>query len=349
MKSSAVGLDIGSHVLKVLHLEGAPPNLRLAGYGRAACPAGLVANGSVTDPRALGGALKGLIEENEIEPRRVILGLKGPGLFVRRFELPAVEEDELAELISWELEQVLPWSLSEANFDYYIQRRGTAGGEPHEVIVTALRRDVLLGYRQALAAAELEPLAVDHSSFSLENTFHLCFEAEPSQTIALIDLGASASSIHILEGKRTLAVRDELIGGQAVVDHVASRCQAEPEQVELFLMGKRPEEVDPGGAEVSLQEAAEGLADRLLKAVNSLGYGPGESPLTDVVLGGGLARVSTVERCVGERLGTHTELLNPFLNVEYDEARWSHELLQEEAPAAAVAVGLALRALKTTA
>ena len=53
----------------------------------------------------------------------------------------------------------------------------------------------------------------------------------------------------------------------------------------------------------------------------------------------------TVERCIAERLGGPTELLNPFFNVEYDEARWDHDQLQESAPATAVVVGLAIRAL----
>ncbi len=127
---------------------------------------------------------------------------------------------------------------------------------------------------------------------------------------------------------------------------MASRCSAAPQEVELFLQGERPEAVDSAAAEVALHEAAEGVADRLLKAVNSLGYGPGATPLEYIVLGGGLARVSTVEQCVSEALGASTELLNPFMGVEYDEERWTHDQLQEAAPPAAVAVGLALRALK---
>jgi Tfp pilus assembly PilM family ATPase len=49
---------------------------------------------------------------------------------------------------------------------------------------------------------------------------------------------------------------------------------------------------------------------------------------------------------VGEALGASTELLNPFMGVEYDEDLWSHDQLQALAPEAAVVVGLALRALK---
>lgn len=345
MKLPAVGLDVGSRTLRVLQFEGRPPTLRLVGYWSAPTPEGAVANGSVADPRALGAALESLFEESAIGPQRVVLALKGPGCFVKRMEVPAVAEEELAELIGWELEQVLPWDAQEAHFDYHLQRSGF-DEEPHEVVVTAVRRGVLAGYRQALAAAELEPVAVDHASFALENTFHLCFESDQQQTLALLDLGCTVTTVHVLEGHRTLAVADELIGGRAVVDHVASRCSAPAEEVERFLRGDRPEGVDAATAEVALQEAAEGVADRLLKAVNAMGYGPGATPLADLVLGGGLSRVATVERCIGEAMGASTELLNPFLGVEYDEEAWSHDQLRDMAPAAAVAVGLALRALR---
>lgn len=345
MTSAVVGLDIGESSLKVLHLGGSPSALRLEGLALAPCPEGLLANGSVADPRALGDALEALLAEGGIGPRRVVFALKGPGLFVRRLALPSVSAEELDELIDWELEQILPWEIGEVQFDYHVQAPGGAE-EPQEVLVTAVRRDVLAGYIQALAAAGLEPVSVDHVSFALENTFHLCFEADPQRVVSLLDLGASATTVHLLQGKRTLAVRDELIGARAVVEHVASRCSAAPEDVELFLGGERPEALEPATAEVALQEAAEGVADRLLKAVNSLGYGPGETPIDYTVLGGGLARVSTVERCVGEAFGAPTEILNPFLAMEYDEERWSHEELEELAPTAAVVVGSALRALR---
>jgi type IV pilus assembly protein PilM len=345
LTSAAVGLDLGSTSLKVVHLEGNPSTLRLRGCAVGPCPEGLIANGSVTDHQALGAALRALFEDNDIGPRRVVFALKGPGLFVRRLSLPSVGEEELAELVTWELEQVLPWEMEETQFDYLVQEPG-GGEEPQDVLVSAVRREVLMGYRQALAEADLEPLSVDHVSFALENTFHLCFEADPQRVVALLDLGASVSTVHLLKGERTLAVRDELIGGRAVVDHVASRCSASADEVELFLEGKRPEALEHATAEVALQEAAEGVADRLLKAINSLGYGPGETPIDYTVLGGGLSRVSTVERCVGEAFGAPTELLNPFLGVEYDEELWSHDQLQELAPSAAVVVGLALRAMR---
>lgn len=345
MTATAVGLDVGSHVLKTLCLEEAPAALRLVSYGSAPCPEGSIVNGEVADPAALGAALEALFADNDVDHRRVVLALKGPGIFVRRLTVPASDPDEVAELIGWELEQILPWPAEEVNFDYHVQPSG-GGGQGEEIIVAAVRKKVLEGYRNALASAGMEPFVVDHASFALENTFHLCFEADPNKVVALLDLGATASSVHLMEGERTVEVRDEPIGGRAIVEHVASRCDSATEVAELFLRGHRPEDIDLAGAEVALQEAAEGLADRLLKAVNACGYGPGGTPVTDIVLGGGLARVSTVERCLAERLGAPTELLNPFLNVEYDEARWDHDQLQEVAPAMAVVVGLALRALR---
>ena len=322
-----------------------PSALRLLSLGSAPCPEGAVLGGAVTDARALGSALSALFAESGVGPESVLLALKGSCLFVRRLSMPPVEAEELAELVSWELEQLLPWALEETNFDYWVEGSGREG-EGQEVVVTAVRREVLAGYQAALEAAGLEVVAVDHTSFVLANTFHLCFESDPVKVIALLDLGASATSIHLLQGDSTLAVRDEPIGGRAVVEHLAGRCGTSAETIEEFLKGERAEAVDPGVAQMALQEAADGVADRLLKTVDALGYGPGGTPIADVVLGGGLARIPTVERCISEKLGAPTELLNPFLNLEYDEARWNHDQLQQSAPSMAVAVGLALRALR---
>jgi type IV pilus assembly protein PilM len=137
MTSPAVGLDVGSHVLKALCLEEAPSALRLVSYGSAPCPEGSIVGGEVVDPPALGAALEVLFAENGVDTSGVVLALKGPGLFVRRLTVPSSDPDEAAELVGWELEQILPWPLEEVNFDYHVQP-SVGGGEGQEVIVDLL-------------------------------------------------------------------------------------------------------------------------------------------------------------------------------------------------------------------
>ncbi|MFQ6672651.1 MAG: pilus assembly protein PilM, partial [Candidatus Tectimicrobiota bacterium] len=64
MPSTAVGLDVGSHALKVLALEETPTALRLVSYGSAPCPEGAILDGAVADPHALGAALEGLFSDH---------------------------------------------------------------------------------------------------------------------------------------------------------------------------------------------------------------------------------------------------------------------------------------------
>ena len=62
-----------------------------------------------------------------------------------------------------------------------------------------------------------------------------------------------------------------------------------------------------------------------------------------ILLSGGTAKIHGLRDLLADRFSTSVELLNPFLNVRYNEKDFNPDYLEDIGPSAAIAVGLAVR------
>jgi len=68
-----------------------------------------------------------------------------------------------------------------------------------------------------------------------------------------------------------------------------------------------------------------------------------EDRVDQIYLSGGAAKVHGLRDLLADRLDAPVELLNPFLNVRYNEKDFDPAFLDDIGPSAAIAVGLAVR------
>ena len=62
-----------------------------------------------------------------------------------------------------------------------------------------------------------------------------------------------------------------------------------------------------------------------------------------ILLSGGAARTINLDQYISDRFNAEVEFLNPFRTLQYSQKQFDGDYLEEVAPGAAVAVGLALR------
>ena len=68
-----------------------------------------------------------------------------------------------------------------------------------------------------------------------------------------------------------------------------------------------------------------------------------EDRIDAIYVSGGTSKIAGLRELLSERFGAPVEMLNPFLNVRYSEKDFNPEILEDLAPSAAIAVGLAVR------
>ena len=115
-----------------------------------------------------------------------------------------------------------------------------------EVLVVAVKRDIINSYTEAIRAADLEPVIVDVDYFALENMFELNYDAADGQPVALVNIGARYSSINILKDGRSTFTGDVPVGRRRVhrrARRASSACRpsdAERVKIGRQVGGRRP-------------------------------------------------------------------------------------------------------------
>src|SRR5207244_10765710 len=94
----------------------------------------------------------------------------------------AIESAVLAEA-----GHLIPDSLDNVNLDYQVID-WIESGNKMEVLVVAVKKDIINSYTNAIRAAELEPVVVDVDYFALENMFELNYDAPDPQPVALLNM-----------------------------------------------------------------------------------------------------------------------------------------------------------------
>lgn len=165
---NVVGVDVetGSAAAAQLEVNG---TTRLAGTGIVPLDPGIMRDGEVVEPEALGSALKGLFAEHKL-PRNVRVGIASQRVVVRTVRLPLIEKrSELETAIRFQAAEQIPMPLDQAVLDWRVVESGPALREARQmdVVVVAARRDTVDGFVGALRAAGLRPVGIDVSAFAM--------------------------------------------------------------------------------------------------------------------------------------------------------------------------------------
>jgi len=99
----------------------------------------------------------------------------------------------------------------------------------------------------------------------------------------------------------------------------------------------------PQEVERVIQGVADQMAGEIQRSLDFYAATAADSRIAKVYLSGGTARIPALFKVIEQRAGVPVEIMNPFKNIEVDDKRFDPAALMAAAPAAAVAVGLALR------
>src|SRR5438874_1994334 len=125
-KSKAiVGLDIGSSAVKAVELRASGKTYRVTAFGSEPVPPDSIVDGAIIDGTAVAEAIRRLFTSRPFKSKEVAASLSGNAVIVKKINLPAMTDAELAESIYWEAEQYIPFDIHDVNLDYQILDAGT--------------------------------------------------------------------------------------------------------------------------------------------------------------------------------------------------------------------------------
>ncbi|MCZ6874602.1 MAG: type IV pilus assembly protein PilM [bacterium] len=346
-KRPLVGIDIGTHTVKLVQLKKVGKRYQLLHFGIMPLMPESIVDGTIMNASAVVEAIRNLVHMEKIKTKEVATAISGQSVIVKKIRVPEMTDKELAENIQWEAEQHIPFELSDVNIDFQripsAEMSETSSDNQVDVLLVAARKSKIEDYQNLLIESGLHPVVVDTDIFALGNEFEVNNEFE-DEVVVLADIGASTTNINILKGGITLFQRDIAIGGNKYTAAIREKLSVGYEQAENLKKGAGfdtrigKEDVLPLMAAVS-----EEICEEIQRSLEFFRSTTSDIAIEKMVISGGCALIKGLDQFLSSQLGLSVELADPFRNVQYSEKTFDPEYIQSMAPIAAVGVGLALR------
>ncbi len=340
-----LGLDIGASSVKACLLKESKRGLQLVVFDSIELPDEAIVEGAVMNSGVIVDVVRELLGRNKVRQKECAIAVAGYSVIIKKITLPLMTREELDESIQWEAEQYIPFDISDVYIAVEMLSSRAAQGQM-DVLLVAAKKETVNDYVHVAREAGLEPLVMDVQACDLQNMFEVNYGKASGETVVLIDCGAAVTNINVLSDGMTTFTRDIAMAGNLFTEEIQKQLNITYEEAETYKRGGNLEQADsvvPQEVERVVQQVAEAIAGEVQRSLDFYAATSAESLFSKVYLSGGSARLPALGRTIARTCGVPVELINPFMNIAYDERTFTPEYLEAVAPSAGVAVGLALR------
>jgi len=342
-KKDVAAFDIGSNSIKLVQTNQTKKGWELVKLGMAELPPEAIVDGSIIDAMTVTNTLKDLIKEHGVKVKDAVSSLTGHSVIIKKVSFPAMTEDELAESIQWEAEQYIPFPITDVNIDFQILGADTEGRGQMDVMLVAVKKDVINDYTNVIKEAGLNPVVIDVDSFALENMMEINYPVAPGENIAMVNIGASITSISVILGGLTIFTRSIPMGGNQFTEEIQRQMNISFRDAEEMKVGKRAPGADASAFSAAIETISTNLTFEVKRSLDFFLGGSHGSYVNKIYLSGGGGKAAGLQNLMQEKTNIPIEIANPFKNLEVNAKTFDKEALKEQAPFFGVAVGLATR------
>jgi type IV pilus assembly protein PilM len=342
-RKETVGLDIGASSIKAVQLKKLRSGHELVRLGIAPLHPETIVDGVIMDSGTVISAIQQVFTENQIKPKDVVVAVSGHSVIVKKIKMQKMKPEELVEAIGFEAEQYVPYAIEDVNLDFQILGTPDAEATEMDVLLVAVKKDVINDYLSIISTAGLRAVVVDVDAFALENALELAYETEPEQVIALVNLGAAVMNINILQAGMSEFTRDSPLGGNRYTESIQKMLGLTYEQAEKLKLGEEVEGKGFNDALPAVEMVHAELAGEIRRSLDFFRSSSHNDTIHRAILSGGCARLPGLVEYLTENLEVPFEVANPLRNIKADPKKFDPEYLEVIAPQLAVSVGLALR------
>ena len=342
---SIVGLDIGSSSVKAVEVAVKPKGIDLLHMGVAKLPPEAIVQGAFLNSGAITEAIREAIDNAGIRAKSVATAVSGHSVIVKKISLPTMTREELEESIRWEAEQYIPFDINEVNLDFQILEGGESEGQM-DVLLVAAKKDLIDDYVHVITDAGLQPVILDVAAFAAQNAFSQNYDSSRNEVVALVNVGSQTVNINILSKGAPAFTRDISTGGNAYTEEIQKALSVSWEEAERIKIGGGSREESQDVVPHEVEQAIRGVTDTVIgeisRSLDFFAATAAESRISRVMVSGGGSRVSGFESAFQGKTNLPVARLNPLERM-VPNSRFDANLLEEQGPSLAVAVGLAMR------
>lgn len=336
-----VGIDIGSHAIKVCQLKRTDQAYMVVNLGSAVLPEDAVDDGTLNEPELVGKIIAELLKNLKIKKKKVGFSISGYSVIVKKVNLAVMSEEELEEHIQTEAEQYIPFDIEDVYLDFQDLKTNKGDSERTDVMLVAAKKDIVDDYLEMLEDLNLKPVIVDVDGFALENTYE--YNYPKNENVALVDIGASKMNINIISKGVSVVARDIVVGSRQLTEQIQVAFDLKFEEAEALKLGHVPAgEKQEEIAEIFSSTCTQWVLE-IKKAIDLYQANHTDAPLSRLVLSGGGSKVSGLVDYLVNETELPVELFNPFNNMTVNSKKIDPDYLVSVGPEMAIATGIAIR------
>ena len=344
--SQVLGIDISSTTVKLLELSQSGDRYRVESYAVAPLPPEAVVEKNVNQVETVGGLIRELVSRSNTRAQHAVAAVAGSAVIIKTIPMPAgLSEEDLEAQLTVEADQYIPYPLEEVALDF--EELGPVEGRDDQVnvLLAACRQETIESRVDAIEVAGLTPAIMDVEVFAMERALALLKTQMPManpETIAMVDIGASMTTLSVYAGGESVYTREQLFGGKQLTDEIMNRYDLSFEEAgRAKKQGGLPEDYE---SEV-LEPFREAVVQQVSRSLQFFFSSSEYTELDCIVLCGGVAAIAGLAEIIEERLSTPTIVANPFADMSVG-SRVNAQALAKDAPAMMVACGLAMRSAR---
>jgi type IV pilus assembly protein PilM len=341
-KTNIIGLDIGSSTIKAAEVVETKKGPTLSNFGMLKIAPGIIEEGTIKDHAAVSEAIRELFKASNIKDKNVAISIGGYSVIVKKINVQTMTEDELQETIHFEAEQYIPFDISDVNLDFQILGESEHNPNQMSVLLVAAKKEMVNDYLHLIEMAGLNTLIIDVDAFSLQNIFEFNYRTE-DESVALIDIGASKTSLNILKGYSSVFMRDVSLGCGQINQQIVSLADCSIEEAEEIKHSEQPELISIDDLRSIVSSVVADWTTEIKRALDFFYSTYPEDHISRIILSGGGANIMEFRQLLSAETSAEVEIINPFENFSIDSSRFDASYLEKIAPQAAICMGLAIR------
>jgi type IV pilus assembly protein PilM len=338
-----LGVDISSSAVKLLELSRNGDKYRVESYAVMPLPVQSVVEKNIAEVDAVGEILKAVYARSKSKVKWAAVAVPGSAVITKILHMPkGMNENALETQISLEADQYIPYPLDEVALDFEVLGELDDNPEEIEVMLVACRRDNIDTRVEALNIAGIEPKVIDVELYAIERSYDLISQqigVDENTVVAIVDVGASMTSLTVIVAGETIYTRDQIFGGRQLTEEIQRRFGLTME--EAGLAKKQGGLSDDYDSEV-LAPFREAVIQQVSRSLQFFYSASQYSSVDIILLAGGVAAMQGLAELVEERVEVSTVIANPFASMSVAPGVDVMKLTND-APAMLIACGLALR------
>ncbi|HVN96335.1 MAG TPA: type IV pilus assembly protein PilM [Syntrophorhabdaceae bacterium] len=311
--SELVGVDIGTTSIKLCALKNVKGFFIVEHVISKTYEQDLLSDGHIVDIDLVAGELKTLFEENKIKCRNVACALSSYSVISKKITIPFLQEEELENTISIEVENAIPFPLKDIYYSYYVMGVDPEKQGMMDVKIVAAKKEIVDAYVAAFSMADLTLQILDVDIFNISNLVEQVYNPTEHSAV-IVDIGASVTNIAILNGESIEFTREILMGGKYLTNLIQKSAKLSYKSAEEKKLSADANIV------YLFEDFIFNIASEINKTVRFyLATKPKEN-IGKIYITGGSSLLPGLKEKIVEDTGIQVEVINPFLLVQGKDA-----------------------------